>query len=188
MVTEKICTTASADLNRRGHSPVQSSTMTQTEPNMKEACPCGSGLTYEQCCGPIHRHQRQAKTAEALMRSRYSAYVRGLEDYLLYSWAEQTRPEPPLLNPVKWVGLEIVGTDGGGPDDDEGWVEFRASYLEGERLEQLCERSRFVRVEGRWVYIDGVVGAGNAAATQHIGRNEPCPCGSGAKFKRCCGK
>jgi SEC-C motif-containing protein len=151
------------------------------------ACPCGSGHPYGQCCGPIHRGG-SADTAEALMRSRYSAYDLGLTDYLAESWHPDTRPDESLESPVKWVGLEIVSTDQGGPEDSEGEVEFCAGYLDGERLESLCERSRFVRFEGRWVYLDGVPGAGDGAPGQRIGRNEPCPCGSGAKFKRCCGK
>jgi SEC-C motif-containing protein len=158
----------------------------QTHPG--EACPCGSGLAYELCCGPIHLGERPAASAEALMRSRYSAYALGLDDYLVHSWHPDTRPDQTLDSPVKWVGLEIVSTDGGGPDDDEGRVEFCASYLDGDRLEQMCERSRFVRFEGRWVYFDGVPGQGAPATARRIGRNEPCPCGSGEKFKRCCGK
>jgi SEC-C motif-containing protein len=161
--------------------------MKTSEPDTNQPCPCGSGLAYGQCCGPIHRGEHPAASAEALMRSRYSAYALGLGDYLAHSWHPDTRPGQPLESPVKWVGLEIVSTDRGGPEDAEGWVAFCASYLDGDRLERMCERSRFVRFEGRWVYIDGVLGQ-EGATGRRIGRNEPCPCGSGAKFKRCCGK
>jgi len=150
-------------------------------------CPCGSGRDYHQCCGPIHRGANPA-SAEALMRSRYSAYALGLADYLAHSWHPDTRPEGQIESPLKWVDLEIVSTDQGGLEDAEGQVEFCARYLEGDRLEALCERSRFVHHEGRWVYLDGVPASGQAAPTRRIGRNEACPCGSGAKFKRCCGK
>jgi len=150
-------------------------------------CPCGSGLDYGHCCGPLHGGA-SAQSAEALMRSRYSAYALGLADYLADSWHPDTRPEGRIESPVKWVGLEIVSTDQGGPDDAEGEVEFCAYFLEGERLEALCERSRFLRHQGRWVYLDGAPATVQTTPARRIGRNQPCPCGSGAKFKRCCGK
>jgi SEC-C motif-containing protein len=150
-------------------------------------CPCGSGRHYGRCCGPLHQGA-DAATAEALMRSRYCAYALGLADYLAHSWHPDTRPNTPIEGNVKWAGLAIVSTDRGGPDTTEGEVAFCARYLDGERLESLCERSRFIRYEGRWVYLDGLPGDTDPAAGRRIGRNEPCPCGSGAKFKRCCGK
>lgn len=91
------------------------------------------------------------------MRSRFSAFALGLPDYLLSSWHPSTRPVTLDLEPsVEWRRLQLVDTVAGGPDDDEGVVEFRASYRGPDGAGLLHERSRFVRVEGRWVYLDGV--------------------------------
>lgn len=119
------------------------------------------------------------------MRSRYSAYVLGNEDYLKASWATETFPGALELDKgPRWCGLQIVNTEQGRADDDEGSVEFIATYLEGDHLGQLHELSRFARQERRWVYVDGDIQPGQAPVK--IARNEPCPCGSGKKFKRCC--
>lgn len=119
------------------------------------ACPCGSGRGYEACCGPIHAGE-PAPTAEALMRSRFSAFARGDVAYLLASWHPSTRPA--VLDPdpeTVWRRLQIVDTVAGGPDDAEGVVEFRASYRDADGAGLLHERSRFARVDGRWAYLDG---------------------------------
>lgn len=118
-------------------------------------CPCGSLLPYEECCGVLHSGE-PAPTVEALMRSRFAAFALGRDDYLLASWHPSTRPAALDLDPdVVWRRLQIVDTVAGGPDDDEGIVEFRASYRDAEGAGLLHERSRFVRVDGRWVYLDG---------------------------------
>lgn len=121
------------------------------------ACPCGSGRTYAECCGPLHAGE-PAPTAEALMRSRFSAFARGDAAYLTRSWHPSTRPaELELDADVVWRRLQIVDAVAGGPDDAEGVVEFRASYRAPDGAGLLHERSRFTRVEGRWVYLDGDV-------------------------------
>lgn len=115
-------------------------------------CPCGLPLPYDACCGRFHVGSAAAPTAEALMRSRYSAFVRGDAGYLLRTWHPRTRPERLDLDPrMKWAGLEILGTTGGSAFHTAGTVTFRASYRGG----SLLERSRFERVEGVWVYVDG---------------------------------
>jgi SEC-C motif-containing protein len=121
-----------------------------------EACPCGSGAARGLCCGPYLDGDAVAPTAEALMRSRYSAFVEGRRDYLLQTWAEDTRPETLEFEPgQRWLGLSIRATSAGGAADDVGEVEFVArSRIEG-RGQRLHERSRFRRVNGRWVYVDG---------------------------------
>ena len=119
------------------------------------ACPCGSGREYGACCGPTHEGA-PAPTAEALMRSRFSAFARGLPEYVLASWHPSTRPASLELDEhTVWRRLQIVDTVAGGPDDDEGFVEFRASYRDPDGGGLLHERSRFVRVAGRWAYLDG---------------------------------
>ena len=121
-------------------------------------CVCGSPAAYSACCGPLHRRSLPAPTAERLMRSRYSAFVKQLDAYLAYSWDPSTAPtEVSFRDGQEWTGLEIVDTELGGPDDATGIVEFVASYRIGGRDRALRERSRFVRHEGRWVYLDGQV-------------------------------
>ena len=118
------------------------------------ACPCGSALAYADCCGRFHAgvQQFQAPTAEALMRSRYSAFVRRDEAYLLRTWHPKTRPPRVEFDPgMRWTGLEIVDTSAGSAFHTTGTVTFLASYRGG----SLHERSRFERVDGAWVYVDG---------------------------------
>jgi SEC-C motif domain protein len=123
-----------------------------------DLCPCGSGGDFARCCGAVHRGERPADTAEALMRSRFSAFAVGDTDYLLRSWDPSTRP--PVLDledTITWRRLQIVDTEAGGPDDATGIVEFRAQYLQDGRRQILHERSRFRRGrDGAWRYVDGV--------------------------------
>ncbi|WP_081616557.1 YchJ family protein [Thioalkalivibrio sp. ALJ3] len=121
-----------------------------------DACACGSGLDRTACCGRYLDGTAVAPTAEALMRSRYAAFVEGREDYLLVTWATATRPESLSLEPdQRWLGLTIRATEAGGPEDREGWVEFVArSRVRGQGV-RLHERSHFCREDGHWVYVDG---------------------------------
>ncbi|GAB2875722.1 YchJ family protein [Myroides odoratimimus subsp. xuanwuensis] len=122
-------------------------------------CPCGSGDAYDACCGPLHRQQRQAGTAEELMRSRYSAYAVGDLDHVFRTWHPRTRPDDLTADPgLEWLGLEVVEVVAGGPDDVEGVVAFRARFRTAAGVDELVERSRFARRGGRWVYVDGDVG------------------------------
>ncbi|MET7654370.1 MULTISPECIES: YchJ family metal-binding protein [unclassified Streptomyces] len=119
-------------------------------------CPCGLPEPYEACCGRYHAGGEagtvSAPSAEALMRSRYSAFVRGDAGYLLRTWHPRTRPVRLDLDPgTRWTGLEILRTADGTAFHTTGTVEFRASYRGG----ALHERSRFERVAGAWVYVDG---------------------------------
>jgi SEC-C motif-containing protein len=119
------------------------------------------------------------------MRSRYSAYTLLDEGYLRQSWHHSTRPASLELSPeAQWLSLNII--DAPTPKGDEGYVEFIARFKQGDRIEQMQERSRFVYEEGRWFYIDGQLHA--SAKAGKIGRNDPCPCGSGRKYKHCCGR
>ncbi|MEU4474528.1 YchJ family protein [Micromonospora sp. NPDC023888] len=120
------------------------------------ACPCGSGQAYADCCAPVHGGDAQAPTAEALMRSRFSAFALGDTGYLLRSWHSSTRPEDLELTPgQRWTRLEIVDTERGGLLDTTGTVTFHAHYRDAGRPGTMSERSRFVREDGRWVYLDG---------------------------------
>jgi SEC-C motif-containing protein len=98
-----------------------------------------------------------AATAEALMRSRYAAYALDRTDYVFRTWHPRTRPDDLTTRPMSWLGLEVVRTEGGGPDDDTGVVEFVADYQGSRGVERMHEVSRFARRGGRWVYVDGDV-------------------------------
>lgn len=118
-------------------------------------CPCGWGEPYGQCCGRFHHGQAHAPTAEALMRSRYTAFAVGDVDYLRRTWHPRTRPSDLTLDPdVEWRRLVVVGTRHGGPFDDEGTVEFEAHHRSGRQRGVQHETSRFVRKSKRWLYVD----------------------------------
>jgi SEC-C motif-containing protein len=120
-------------------------------------CPCGSGDVYGSCCGPLHRGSA-APTAERLMRSRYTAFAIEDAPYLHSSWHASTRPRSIEFEPgLRWRRLVIVDRVAGGPFDDEGVVEFEAFWSQGEARGSLRERSRFVREDRRWFYVDGDV-------------------------------
>ncbi|MGP3535042.1 YchJ family protein [Microbacterium sp. RD1] len=119
-------------------------------------CPCGSGEAYSGCCGPLLAGA-PAPSPQRLMRSRYTAFVRGDAAHLERTWHPRTRPEAVHLDPaIEWEGLEIVEASASG---DEGTVAFRARWREGGKRGVLAERSRFARRGGRWLYVDGDVTA-----------------------------
>ncbi|NQX10701.1 SEC-C domain-containing protein [Microbacteriaceae bacterium VKM Ac-2855] len=123
-----------------------------------DACPCGSKLHYSECCRPAHIGDQPSPTAERLMRSRYSAYALHFDPYLLASWHPTTRPATiEFDDDFSWRRLQIVDVARGGEADDEGIVEFRASYRTDEGLGLLHERSAFIRENGRWFYLDGTI-------------------------------
>jgi SEC-C motif domain protein len=119
-------------------------------------CPCGLPARYPDCCGRYHRGEAHAPTAEALMRSRFTAFALGDTGYLRDTWDRTTCP--PDLSPdpgLRWTHLEIVHRHGGGLLDAEGTVQFRAHHEHRGQPGVLRERSRFRRVGGRWLYVDG---------------------------------
>lgn len=123
-----------------------------------DLCPCGTGRAYPDCCGRWHAGPAHlaAPDAEALMRSRYSAYMRGLGDYLLATWHPDSRPADLNLEPgLRWLGLEVRAHRALG--DDRAEVEFVARSKVGGRAHRLHETSRFVREGGRWLYVDGTL-------------------------------
>ncbi|GAA2447669.1 YchJ family protein [Streptomyces macrosporus] len=123
-------------------------------------CPCGLPAPYADCCARFHRGLSAAPTAEALMRSRYSAFAVRDRGYLLRTWHPDTRPDELELDPAtRWRRLEVVACTGGSPFHTEGTVAFRAHYTERGREGVLEEHSRFVRHAGAWVYLDASGGA-----------------------------
>ncbi|MBN1519487.1 MAG: YchJ family protein [Spirochaetales bacterium] len=160
---------------------------------MSDLCPCGSGRAYTACCGPIISGDKPAPSAEALMRSRYSAYALHKIDHVMAScvhddnideeatrrWSEQST----------WKGLRILRVERGGPNDQDGLVEFVATYEQNGLAEEHHETARFVRQDGGWLYESGEVKTATVTRTApKVGRNDPCPCGSGKKYKQCCGR
>jgi len=160
----------------------------------ENVCPCGSGLVLEACCGPV-LETASAATAEALMRSRYSAYALGAIDHLLATTSRRQRQHHDRdsalewSSAAEWLGLEVVAVAGGGAAEDTGSVEFRARYRIGGRDAVHHETAEFRRENGQWRYDGGRVASEVATVVRErkIGRNEPCPCGSGRKYKKCCG-
>ncbi|HVI51438.1 MAG TPA: YchJ family protein [Candidatus Sulfotelmatobacter sp.] len=157
-------------------------------------CPCGSGKSLEDCCGPIIAGG-PAATPEALMRSRYSAYVVCNIDHLERSIAAESRSDhdrdaaEQWAKSVEWQGLSVVSTQGGGEGQDTGSVEFQAKFRQGGMDQTHHETGNFRREGATWVYVDGKVHNKPLVRSQpKVGRNEPCPCGSGKKYKQCCGR
>lgn len=154
---------------------------------MSELCPCGSSLSYEECCQPYIIENKVAPSPAALMRSRYTAYVLKNASYLIATWHPDCQPEQwrdslqEGFTSTHWQGLQVI-SETGGRDNDEGFVEFAARFTEtgDEHIHLIHERSRFLRLKERWYYIDGI--------KPQTGRNDACPCGSGKKYKKCCGK
>lgn len=131
--------------------------------DMTRACPCNSGKPFAFCCEPAIEGHKPAKTAEALMRSRYTAFSLGAVNYLIDTTAPEKRnPEDAdiLTEQVKctnWVGLEILSTEGGTVRDSTGMVEFKAGFEADDQAGELYERSNFRREENQWYYVDGDV-------------------------------
>jgi SEC-C motif-containing protein len=157
-------------------------------------CPCGSGLALDACCGPIIAGS-PATTAEALMRSRYSAYVTRAYAHLGSSLSAEQRKDfsaddaKRWAESSEWLGLTIHGTEKGGLADTTGLVDFTARFKSEGKEHDHREVAVFNREDGRWVYSGQANGPGKTVRHEKPkpGRNAPCPCGSGKKFKKCCG-
>ncbi len=172
-------------------------------------CPCQSGLSYENCCEGFLKGSKLPETAEQLMRSRYTAFTKVDTDYLKKTLASESRQDfdanatKEWAATAKWKGLKILSTEKGGADDKKGTVEFVATYeTEGQGLEHH-ETAQFRKSDsGQWLFVDGdshthKEGEGHHAhhekpqtvqrESPKIGRNDPCVCGSGKKYKKCCG-
>ena len=160
----------------------------------EDMCTCGSGIAYAECCEPYIKGVKNAPTAEALMRSRYTAYVVHAVDYIMETIHEDTRSTinrdyiKKWSEKAKWLGLKIIAVEGGGAYM-EGKVEFEATY-EMDGLHKIHhETALFKKVGNCWFYVKGeVVPKTEVRVGKKIGRNDPCPCGSGKKYKHCCGR
>jgi len=143
-------------------------------------CICGLEKNYAECCGAIISHKRQAASAEELMRSRYSAYVRADSKYLYFSSAKESQVVEDIeiieefASRVEWLKLDVINAN-------KDQVEFKAYYRDNEGIKLLHEKSNFIQEDGVWKYKDG------ALYNTKIERNESCPCGSDKKYKKCCG-
>lgn len=160
---------------------------------MSIPCPCGSGSGYAECCQPVISGARAAETAQQLMRARYSAYVTAEMDFIFESthpdhrqgydhqgtreWAENS----------EWLGLEIIGTHKGESRDSVGEVEFVACFKENGVERRHHECGQFKRAGGTWYFTEGSMVKPRPLSVTKIGRNDPCSCGSGKKYKKCCG-
>lgn len=156
-------------------------------------CPCGTSKTYGDCCGPYLEGKKSAPTAEALMRTRYTAFATGNMDYIFNTHHESTRAELDMdsvkswaLN-SEWLGLEIRETQKGEEKDTEGQVEFKCRFNFNDKEQTHHELSTFRKDSGKWFFVDGVLRNNTLRRSEpKVGRNDPCPCGSGKKAKKCC--
>lgn len=176
-------------------------------------CPCGTKKQYSECCAIAHHNHANVTTPEQLMRSRYAAHVLGLVDYVVNTYhpscnAQEQREAIQDSIASDWCKLEVIASSDG-KDSNEGFVEFNAYFNEDNQQYCLSEKSRFIRQDNLWYYIDGEFSEQKEAQHQEqkkaelhasidqrlnqtiqnfkIGRNDPCICGSGKKFKKCCG-
>lgn len=161
----------------------------------KKQCPCGSGKSFDECCGPFLNGVSEAPTAETLMRARYTAYATGNIDFVertihpsgragfdresARQWAEKSQ----------WHGLEVLNSVDGKEEDVQGTVEFIARYSQENEMTDHHELALFRKESGQWTFVDGRLLRQPFRREQpKIGRNDPCHCGSGKKYKKCCGQ
>lgn len=152
-----------------------------------EACPCGSGQQYTHCCLPFHTQQQKPITCEQLMRSRYSAFILRLGDYLFNTYHPDyignLTIEQLSEKSLDWRSLQIISAES---LEKSGTVEFKAWYMEEGQLHYHHERSNFLKENDQWLYCDGTFYPEQKSGK--ILRNDICPCGSTKKFKKCCAK
>ena len=164
---------------------------------MSIVCPCGTGTPFKACCGMYHNTPGTAPTAETLMRSRYAAFAIGDFNYIVATQKLESDIHQSVTDiqdsseSTQWIKLEINATEDGLEKDKTGVVAFSAHFKEGKHSGRLSERSTFKKIEEQWFYISGEHEIQKNTPLVHadamkIGRNDPCLCGSGKKFKKCC--
>jgi SEC-C motif-containing protein len=159
-------------------------------------CPCSSGKPFSACCEPYVSGRSPAPTAEALMRARYTSYASGRIDFIEKTHAPESRADFDRKASEKWAkesqwkGLSIVATKGGGEADADGVVHFVARFASGGKDFEHREIATFRKENGIWWFVDGKSPKPETyvKAEPEIGRNDPCSCGSGKKFKKCHGR
>jgi len=153
----------------------------------QQACPCKSGLSYQACCQPFHQKIGYPESCEQLMRSRFSGYILQLGDYIFNTYHPDYRgnlsPAQLAEKTVDWKNLAIIETK---TLTQTGFVEFKAWFIDDGQLGCLHEQSNFVKQDQQWLYCDGEIYPEQKSGK--IARNDPCPCGSGKKHKKCCAK
>ena len=167
--------------------------MSQTETDF---CPCGSEKELLKCCLPLIQGKSKAETAEDLLRSRYSAFTRGDVEYILSTHHSRTRGDvkreevEEWAKGSEWLGLKILQQDKGTANDSEGTVTFHARYRAQDKVNDHYEHAQFEKENGDWRFVDAQgLRSGPIVRTEpKVGRNDPCHCGSGNKFKKCHGK
>ena len=159
-----------------------------------DLCPCTSGRSFTDCCEPVVTGARPAVTAEEVMRGRYSAYAKGIISFILTSTHPDRRSEcdekaiKAWSENSVWDSFEVVSTQKGQTGDKEGAVEFIARFTEDRMKKTLHETGEFKCIDGLWYYVDGKIHPHKPFVRQEekINRNDPCTCGSGKKYKKCC--
>src|ERR1700752_100327 len=160
---------------------------------INQICPCGSGTPFAECCAPVIDGTRESETAEELMRARYSAFVMGAIDFIVASTHSRTRKEIDLSfvrewsETSTWHGLEILETKA--VNDNKAYVSFECRFTQKDEDQTHREKSLFEREDGQWRFVTGdeLKNPTVKYETPRPRRNDPCPCGSGKKYKKCHG-
>jgi SEC-C motif-containing protein len=158
-------------------------------------CPCCSGKEFVDCCGRFLSGKQKPVTAEDLLRARYTAFVQGKVDYIIQSHHSRTRHEvkreeiEDWSKNSEWIGLQVVQVENGKAEDDKSTIAFCARYKADDKVHDHWEQSYFEKEGGEWRFLDakGIQIGTYRRPEPKIGRNDPCSCGSGKKFKKCCG-
>ncbi len=163
---------------------------------LKMPCVCGLEPGTEECCGRFLSGEQRPESAEQLMRSRYAAFVLGNVDYIMETHDPETVGSQDRSfvekwsQESKWDGFDVLASERGGSEDTDGVVEFVAKYRMGGQSARHHERATFRKIEGRWYFSDGELVKPKTMVREQpkVGRNDPCSCGSGVKYKKCHGR
>jgi SEC-C motif-containing protein len=158
---------------------------------MDNNCKCGSEKEFDLCCGKFISGNANPSTAEELMRSRYTAYVINDLDYIVettlpkYKDSVDMQATKDWAENSKWLGLDVHNVKKGDVNDSEGFIDFTAIYEYDGKVLEHREISYFKKENNKWYFSPEEK---RPLRVEKVGRNEPCPCGSGKKYKKCCGK
>ncbi|MFA5265641.1 MAG: YchJ family metal-binding protein [Opitutaceae bacterium] len=163
---------------------------TPARPADTDSCPCGSGKTFGECCAPVLAGKRPAPSAEYMMRARFTAHVVGDQAFLHSSYLETSKKpfiDQPEAHPTKWTRL-VIHSEEPSKLPNMAYVDFTAFYEESDTEFAHDEKAEFVKIGEDWIYTRAVrLGPAPFKSPQpKVGRNDPCPCGSGKKYKQCC--